>query len=666
MSHDTSRHLKNEFRCLCAYVFMFVTKLLPRRKHVNTLSDLQHSLDLIRIERQEDLEQYRQKVLLTPLNQRVKDGTCWYPVRLRRDYIGTGERFIIEVERTNQLDQPHVFQSGKVVSIFSNAEGKPERDHTGGVINYVRDNNMVITLNADELPEWLGDGLVGVDVMFDEGTYREMEFALKTVMKAENSRLAELRDILLGKAGASFDQEPGANPPNLNASQTKALNRSLSARDLGIIHGPPGTGKTTTLVQAISIAVKAEKQVLVCAPSNAAIDLLAEKLGDERLRVLRIGHPARVNEQSLSKTLDARIAAHENYKELKQLRRRMEELRNLAFKFKRNYGHAERSQRRKLLQESKTLKADADVLEFYIVNDLLQNSDVITCTLVGASHALLRSRQYKTVFIDEAAQALEPACWIPILRAGRVIFAGDHCQLPPTIKSREAANAGLAITLFEKCIRHHPGSATMLQVQYRMHEDIMEFPSRYFYDNNLIADASVRHATLIPGASPVEFIDTAGCGFNEAQDPETLSRYNEEEASLLIRQVERLLETINARENPHSLGIITPYRAQVDRLTKLMEQSPWYEDMKRLITIDTVDAFQGQERDIIVLGFVRSNDHGEVGFLADIRRTNVAMTRARKKLIMIGDSATLGAHPFYLELVEFVQERGFYVTAWEE
>ncbi|HLT71764.1 MAG TPA: AAA domain-containing protein, partial [Cyclobacteriaceae bacterium] len=385
----------------------------------------------------------------------------------------------------------------------------------------------------------------------------------------------------------------------------------------------------------------------------------------EGLRVLRIGHPARVNEQSLSKTLDARIAAHENYKELKQLRKRMEELRSMAFKFKRKYGHAEKSQRRSLLQESKALKADADVLEFYIVNDLLENSDVITCTLIGASHPLLRNRQYKTVFIDEAAQALEPACWIPIIRAGRVVFAGDHCQLPPTIKSREAASAGLATTLFEKCIQRQPATATMLQVQYRMHEDIMEFPSRYFYDSNLVADESVRQATLIPGAQPVEFIDTAGCGFDEAQDPETLSRYNEEEASLVIRQVEQLLETIGASENPHSLGIITPYRAQVDRLTKLMEQSPWYEDIKSLITINTVDAFQGQERDIIVLGFVRSNDRGEVGFLGDIRRTNVAMTRARKKLIMIGDSATLGAHPFYSELVEYVQHKGFYKSAWE-
>src|SRR5690606_9716142 len=321
--------------------------------------------------------------------------------------------------------------------------------------------------------------------------------------------------------------------------------------------------------------------------------------------------------------------------------------------------------RRTLLRESKALKADADVLEFYIINDLLQNSDVITCTLVGASQPLLRSRTFKTVFIDEAAQALEPACWIPIMRAGRVIFAGDHHQLPPTIKSREAANAGLATTLFERCIEHQPATASMLEIQYRMHEHIMAFSSAYFYDGKLIAHESVRHATLGPGIPPVEFIDTAGSGYTEEQDPETLSRYNVEEAALVVRYVDQLVQATNLVENPRTIGIITPYRAQVERLTAGIESMEWYEPLKGGITIDTVDAFQGQERDIIVLSFVRSNDRAEVGFLADIRRTNVAMTRARKKLIMIGDSATLGAHEFYEELLEFVQAKGFYRTVWE-
>jgi ATP-dependent RNA/DNA helicase IGHMBP2 len=640
--------------------------------------ELRHTLDLIRIERQADLEQYRQKILLLPLHRKTKEGKCWYPVRVKRTYIGTGERFILEVERTNHLDQPHVFGSGKVVSIFSNAGNTPEKENLGGVINYVRDNLMVITLTGDDLPGWIENGMLGIDVMFDEMSYREMEAAMKLVIKAEEGRIAELRDTLLGGRKASFqnlevrskNKELSAKDNSvsrLNSSQQSALEKILTAQDVGIIHGPPGTGKTTTLVQAIKTTVQAEGQSLVCAPSNAAVDLLADKLSNEGLRVLRLGHPARVTEQSLSKTLDARIATHEYYKELKSIRKRMQQLRDSAFKYKRNFGHSEKQQRKLLLDEAKGLKADADMLEFYIVNDLLQNSDVITCTLVGSNHHLLRGKRYKTVFIDEAAQALEPACWIPILKADRVIFAGDHCQLPPTIKSNEAAKAGLAKTLFEKCIERQPLTATMLSVQYRMNENIMQFSSYYFYKNQLIADESVRLATL-GSLPPIDFIDTAGCGYNEAQDPETLSRINTEEAALLIRQVEKLVDQFGIeawQEKHYTLGIIAPYSAQVECLHKLAEASDILNEIHNLISINSVDAFQGQERDVIVISFVRSNEKGEVGFLADIRRTNVAMTRARKKLIMIGDSATLGSHPFYVDLLEYVQQRGFYQSAYE-
>lgn len=639
---------------------------------------LYKTLELLRMERQADLEQYRQKVLLVPLQRKTKEGKCWYPVRLSRHYIGTGERLIIEVERTQHLDQPHVFQSGKVVSIFSNAHNTPEKHYTGGVINYVRDNTMVITLNSDDLPDWIDEPLLGIDLMFDEMAYREMEFAMKEVIKASDNRLAELRDTLLGYrlpiAGLQLPVTGNADQVNtLNLSQWKALEKILHAKDVGIIHGPPGTGKTTTLVQAIKLTVQEEKQVLVCAPSNAAVDLLADKLSEQGLRVLRMGHPARVTEQSLSKTLDARIAMHEHYKELRALRKKMGQLRDMAFKYKRNFGFEERQQRKLLLQEAKAMKADADVLEFYIINDLLNNSDVITCTLVGAAAHTLRGRRYKTVFIDEAAQALEPSCWIPILRAERVILAGDHCQLPPTIKSIEAAREGLAQTLFEKCIQRQPQTASMLQVQYRMNEDIMRFSSRYFYHDELIAHETVQHHALekmteegIPvKLAPVDYMDTAGCGFTEAQDPETLSRYNDEEAQLLIRQLERLIREIGIEDWTHTIGIITPYSAQVERLVKLAEASEEISVLGRYITINTVDAFQGQERDIIAISFVRSNEKSEVGFLSDIRRTNVAMTRARKKLIMVGDSATLGTHPFYLELLEYVQQKGFYKSAWE-
>jgi len=631
---------------------------------------LQKTLELIKTERQADLEQYRQKVLLLPLHRKTKEGKCWYPVRIKRDYIGTGERLIVELERTKELDQPHVFSSGKVVSIFCNAHGTPEKQNTGGVVNYVRDNLMVITLHQDELPDWFDDGHIGIDVMFDENSYREMEAALKHVMKAEDDRLAHLRDVLLGSKPASFKPDKDIftiSNPKLNDSQREALNKIMFANDVAIIHGPPGTGKTTTLVQAIVQTVKLETQALVCAASNAAVDLLTDKLSDEGLRVLRIGHPARVTEQSLSKTLDARIATHEYYKDLRAMRKRMEQVRAMAFKYKRDFGHREREQRKLLKDEVRALKADADVLEFYIVNDLLQNSDVICCTLVGASNYLLRGKRFKSVFIDEAAQALEPACWIPILKVERVIFAGDHCQLPPTIKSFDAAKAGLSTTLFEKCIRHHPETAVMLKTQYRMHEDIMHFSSGYFYNNELIAHDSVRTSTL-PDHVPVDFIDTAGCGYNEEQDPETLSRVNKEEASLLISVVEKLVENIGVSqwlEARYTLGIITPYSAQVEYLHKLAEASTILSEIASLISINTVDAFQGQERDVIAISFVRSNDKADVGFLADIRRTNVAITRARKKLIMAGDSATLGSHPFYLQLMDYVQQREFYRSAFE-
>jgi ATP-dependent RNA/DNA helicase IGHMBP2 len=629
---------------------------------------LQHTLQLLQQERQADLEQYRQKILLLPLHRKTKEGKCWYPVRLRGHHIGTGERLIVELERTRELDQPHIFGSGKLVSIFCNANGTPEKQSAGGVINYVRENLMTVTLHADELPDWIEDGMLGVDLMFDETSYREMEFAMKAILKAEENRSAQLRDILLGEQAPVFESKKidlSASP--LNDSQKAALQRMLAVRDVGIIHGPPGTGKTTTLVQAIVHTVQEEKQALVTAPSNAAVDLLADKLSDQGLRVLRIGHPARVTEQSLSKTLDARIAQHRDYSELRSLRKRIEQLRDMAFKYKRKYGWAEKEQRRMLLEEAKVAKADADVLEFYIVNDLLQNSDVITCTLVGASHPLLKGKRWKTVFIDEAAQALEPACWIAILKAERVIFAGDHQQLPPTIKSAEAARQGLATTLMEKCIAQKPQAAAMLGIQYRMHEAIMDFSSQYFYQGQLRAHESVRGHHL-PGQPPVLFVDTAGCGFAEWQDPETLSRNNKEEGRLLLKMIENLIEQVGVDvwlDKCYTLGIITPYSAQVEFLRQEAENSPTLGAIAHLATINTVDAFQGQERDAIAVSFVRSNDTGEVGFLADIRRTNVAMTRARKKLILVGDSATLGAHPFYLELINHMQQQGNYKSAFE-
>lgn len=644
--------------------------IIPKPTQVQPDDQLLHTLELIKLERKADLEQYRQKILLRSLQQRTKDGSTWYPVSLKRNYIGTGERPTLEVARTNHLEQPHGFQSGKVVSVFSNAAGKPENAHVNGVVNYVRDNTMVITLNSDDTPDWIDDGLLGVDVMFDEMTYREMEYTLKEVIRAQDTRVAELKEILLDGKPSTKKTEVVQIPvtATLNASQQAALKKVLETADVAFIHGPPGTGKTTTLVEAIRQTIALEKQVLVCAPSNAAVDLLVDKLSEAGLEALRIGHPARVTEQSLSKTLDHRITTHRHYKELRHLRRQLEQVRATALRYKRNYGHREKEQRRLMMQEVKRLKADADQLEFYIINDVLGYMDAICCTLVGASHPVLRGKSFTTAFIDEAGQSLEPASWIPLLKSHRAVFAGDHQQLPPTIKSAEAARAGLAKTLFEKGIEHQPQAVSMLQVQYRMHEKIMRFPSRYFYKDKLVADDSVKSRLLRPDQQPVLFIDTAGCGYQEKQDPETLSRLNPEEAALVMQQVEVLVEDVGISawlDEKITLGIITPYRAQVDQLQKLAESSPILEPLYHYMSINTVDAFQGQERDVIVISFVRSNNDGEVGFLGDIRRTNVAMTRARKKLIMVGDSATLSGHPFYLELLEFVQTENFYKSAFE-
>jgi ATP-dependent RNA/DNA helicase IGHMBP2 len=641
---------------------------------MTSTDELRHTYELLKQERQADLQQYQQKVLQKSITHKKKDGICWYPVKLDRSYIGTGERLVVELQRTNNFEQRHLFSAGKAVSFFSNAKNTPQRDHVNAVVNFVRDNNMVLTLNVDDLPDWIDDGSLGVDVMFDEISYREMEVAMKAVIKAEDGRIAELREVLLGYKKAAFTNyeliasSHEFDGSKLNESQQQSLKKVLSAQDVGIIHGPPGTGKTTTLVEGIIRTVYQEKQVLVCAPSNAAIDLLVEKLSERGLIVLRIGHPARVTEQSLSKTLDSRIANHPYYKDLRGMRRKMEELKTLAFKYKRQFGRDEREQRKLLMNEVKALKADADVLEFYITNNLIEKSDVIACTLVGSSHYTLRGRKFKSVFIDEAAQSLEPACWIPLLKAERVIFAGDHQQLPPTIKSFEAAKAGLAETLMEKCIKRQSNTASMLQTQYRMHEAIMRFSSDYFYDGKLIADDSVKDHLLKDEEKPIAFIDTAGASFSEEQDPETLSRLNKEEAQMLIRTIEKLIREVGEEqwlEEKITLGIITPYSAQVEYIAGLAEASEEIINLKHLVTINTVDAFQGQERDVIAISLVRSNDKGEVGFLGDIRRTNVALTRARKKLLVVGDSATLGSHKFYTEWIDYIQKNDFYKSAFE-
>ncbi|WKN43557.1 AAA domain-containing protein [Tunicatimonas pelagia] len=635
------------------------------------IQELQRQIQLLRLEKEADLEYYRQKVLLASLEDRKRDGVCWYPVVVESQRYSLGEKLIIRVRRSDESTKSHVFTSGKIVSLFSNLFN--DRPSVSGVVNDVRKHHMTITLNVSELPSWINEGNLGVDLLFDEMAYREMEKALKKVIETKDPRLLDLRSVLLGEQSATFTKDSlGGAIGLLNESQNQALQRIRQAQDVAVVHGPPGTGKTTTLVQSIIQTVQLEKQVLVCAPSNAAVDLLTEKLSEQSLDVVRLGHPARVTEQNLSRTIDAQIAQHGYYKDLKALRRRSEEMRSLALKYKRNFGHSERQQRKRLLGEASGLRNEAEQLEHYIVADILSKSQVIACTLVGAANNLIKGFRCDTVFIDEAAQALEAACWIPIQKAQRVIFAGDHYQLPPTIKSFAAAQQGLNVTLFEKCIDRQKklGSPVdaLLQMQYRMHQKIMQFSSHYFYDDQLKAASSVQDITLTENQPPLAFVDTAGCGFNEKTDPETLSTFNEEEGQLLLRHLNALVEDLTPQfflENQVRIGIITPYKAQVKFLTEHYLSYELLSDIQPLITIDTVDAFQGREREIIYISLVRSNAKGEIGFLKDIRRTNVAMTRAKKKLVIFGDSATLGNHPFYSELLDYVQQSDAYQSAFE-
>lgn len=640
------------------------------------MSDLQNelkfTLQLLKKEWEEDLQQYKEKNLKGSLTERKKAGQCWYPVDLKKVKMGYGERYMIEVERHNS-NQSHGFQSGKSISVFSNS-GNDESNllRINGVINVVRKDLMVITLTGDTLPDWIQEGRLGVDLLFDEASYREMEFALKKIIKTEKGRISELRDILLGGQPAKYsDKIEFRSSALLNHRQNEAVNLIQVAEDVAIIHGPPGTGKTTTLVQAILQTLEKEKQVLVCAPSNAAVDLLVERLLDLDLTVLRIGHPARIEDKILSQTLDAKIALHPSYKELKRLRKSSEEYRSMGKKNKRHFGADERAQRKRLMDASFKMKEEALSLEHYITYDILDHSQVIATTLVGANSQALKSLNFPVVFVDEAGQGLEPATWIPILKSHKVVLAGDHCQLPPTIKSLEAARAGLSETLFEKVIKRQPNSSMMLNVQYRMPELIMGFSGKYFYQNELKAAESTKLHFLHQDEPVMTFIDTSGSGFSEEVEEETLSTFNSEEAKFTLDILESLLQKTGMEtllEKQWNIGLISPYRAQVRKFRELLLDHKAYASIHTLdeiFTVDTIDGFQGQERDIIVISLVRSNSQGEIGFLADTRRMNVALTRAKRKLLVVGDSATLSQHIFYQAFLNYVDEHNLYRSVYE-
>ncbi|MCU0431345.1 MAG: AAA domain-containing protein [Cytophagaceae bacterium] len=629
-------------------------------EYVDTIKNLQR---LLKMEKEEDLAQYRQMVEQSSIAERVENGSCWYPVKITQTGYGRLEEAYVEVERVHRHQGEHQFQSGKQVSIFCNVQNNAGEWRCEGVIGSSTRDQLRIYLKTDELPEWISNGKIGVDVVFDDTTYKEMENALSILLKPEK-RARDLAEILYGTKEARYKEVPPVAMPQLNASQQHAVSEVLAALDIAIIHGPPGTGKTTTLVQAIKASLQSQGQALVCAASNTAVDVVAERLHAAGIKVLRIGHPSRVEESLQQLTVDYQIANSSYASEIKSFRKRAGEYKSMAFKYKRNFGREEQQQKKLLLDEARSLQKEAQALEEQLLKKIIDEAQVIAATLVGANHYQLSGKRFPVVFIDEAGQALEPACWIPILKADKVVLAGDHLQLPPTVKSVEAGKQGFNETLFEKAIRKLPRNA-MLQVQYRMHRDIMAFSSNKFYNGKLQAHASVENHRLdIEDArGPMEFVDTAGCGFSETMENKSLR--NQEEAALLLKHLKHLLQQGGATLTSASIGIVSPYRAQVRCLQSLIAEDAFFKTYLDRMQISSVDGFQGQERDILYLSMVRCNERGEIGFLSDTRRMNVALTRARKKLVVIGDSATLASHPFYQDFLSYVESIQAHHSAWE-
>jgi len=613
--------------------------------------------DLLKIERTEDREAYLKQAASTTVSERRSAGLCWYPVAITGTEPSRGDYLNVEIERKSHLDIIHQLRFGSPAVLFSNHD--PQNDRVEGVISYQGGNRLKINIFSEELPDWSRDGKLGVELLFDDNSYDEMQSALKQAAAlAEDRRI----QILTGEKQPAFVPVIDTLLPGLNANQQLAVNKILAAQDLAIVHGPPGTGKTTTLVQAIKLMAKNE-QLLVVAPSNTAVDLLSEKLALEGVNVLRIGNPARVSERLMSLTLDSQMASHSYMKESKKLKKQASEYKNMAHKYKRSFGRAERDQRKALFDEAHKIMKEVAKTEQFIIDDLVSKAQVITATLAGANHWTIKQLKFGTVVIDEAGQALEPACWIPILKAQKVILAGDHCQLSPTIKSAAAARNGLSTTLMEKCVSLHPEAVILLNEQYRMNEAIMGYSSHVFYADALKAHATVAHHLLFAGDLPLSFIDTAGCGFDEM--PVGTSVANPDEASFLFKYLEKFISGFQSVVNFPTIAVISPYREQIRLLKEQLLNTPALQPYANYISVNTIDSFQGQERDMVLISLARSNKEGEIGFLADIRRMNVAMTRARKKLVVIGDSSTLARLPFYADLISYAEQLNGYQSAWE-
>ena len=631
--------------------------------HASANIQLLRQRELLRVEYQEEKEAYRLHTQSVGLARKVTRGDAWYPLLVGRSYYNSMNQLCIEVTRQADEEIDHNFEYGKPVVFFSAEVPGGDLKQAGrihyygftGSISYVDGNRMVVVIPEGHTLELQNSQLpLGVQLFFDETSYRMMFDALERVINARGTRLAYLRDLFYSHQAAEIYTFDAMRFPWLNASQERAVNDVLRARDVRVLHGPPGTGKTTTLVEAIGETLMRETQVLVCAQSNTAVDWISEKLVDCGIPVLRIGNPTRVNDKMLSFTYERRFADHPDYPKLWQVRRNLRELR-----------HKRREKGEHFHQKLERLKELAVELEVRINADIFGQVRVIASTLVGAGSKLLDGKRFGTVFIDEAAQALEAACWIPIRRASRVILAGDHCQLPPTVKSYEALRGGLGKTLMERIVENKPECVSLLQVQYRMNDEIMQFSNDYFYHGLMQSAAEVAHRVIHEGDAPILWFDTSTIelgedekdNFREQFVGDTYGRINKGEAILTLSLLQIYLQRVGKQrilDDRIDVGIISPYRAQVQYLKRLLNKRAFFKPFRHLISVNTVDGFQGQERDVILISLVRANDTGQIGFLRDLRRMNVAITRARMKLFILGDATTMTRHPFYKRLHDYI------------
>lgn len=650
-------------------------------EQISPIQALLQQRTLLQLEYYTEKEAFRKLTEQMGMQRKVKRGDAWFPLQVGKSFYNSLNQTVIEVFRTSDQDIEHNFEFGRPVMFFR-SEGSEELKYFSftGTVSYVDGDRMVVTVpdSAPLLELQQSTDPIGVQLSFDETSYKLMFEALDRVMKAKNNRLAYLRDLFYShqKAGR-FSFEP-MKFPWLNPTQERAVNEVLWAKDVAIVHGPPGTGKTTTLVEAINETLMRESQVLVCAQSNMAVDWISEKLVDRGINVLRIGNPTRVNDKMLGFTYERRFESHADYPQLWAIRKAIRELRKNRKKGSENYH-----------QKMDRLKSRAAEIELRINAELFGEARVIACTLVGSAHHLLEGMKFGTLFIDEAAQALEAACWIPMKRASRVILAGDHCQLPPTVKSIAALRAGLGKTLMERIAENKPEVVTLLKIQYRMNDEIMRFSSDWFYGGEVESAPQIKYRSVLDYDHPITWIDTSNeenqitiegedapedsastassvsaanqnsdLNFKEQFVGESFGRINKAEAELTLLTLAEYFTKIGKQrvlEERIDVGIISPYRAQVQYLKKLIKKYEFFKPYRRLISVNTVDGFQGQERDVILISLVRSNDEGQIGFLKDLRRMNVAMTRARMKLIILGNKDTMTKHPFYKKLWEYVE-----------